>query len=64
MKAHPAVSAKQEGASHCLIGDDVPPYCKLRGGCMVVIKLDGHPGLSVCAEKLLGAEAAPRSGCR
>ena len=29
-----------------------------------MIELDGHSGLSVRAEQLLGAEAAPRSGCR
>ena len=28
VKAHPAVSAKQEGTSRCLIGDDVHPYRK------------------------------------
>ena len=29
-----------------------------------MIKLDGHSGLLVRAEHLLGAEATPRSGCR
>ena len=29
-----------------------------------MIKLDGHSGLSVRAEQLLGAETTPGSGCR
>ena len=29
-----------------------------------MIKLDGHSGLSVRAEQLLGSEATSRSGCR
>ena len=45
-----AISTKQEGASHCLIGDDEYPYRKRRGSCTVVVKLDSHSGLSFCAE--------------
>ena len=29
---------------------------------MVVVKLGGQAGLSVCVEQLLGAETTPRSG--
>ena len=63
VKSHPTTSTKQEGTSHRFIGDDVYPYCKRCGGRVVVVKLVGQAGLSVCAEQLLGAEATPRSGC-
>ena len=50
METHPAVSTKQEGTWHCFTGDDVCPDRKRRGGPIVVVKLNGHSGLSVCAE--------------
>ena len=50
VETHPAVSTKQEGTSHCFIGDNVYTYYRGRGRCIVVVKLNGHPGLSVCAE--------------
>ena len=52
MKAHSAVSANQERASHCLIGDDVHPYRKRRGCHAVVVKVNGHSGLSATADYL------------
>ena len=50
VESHPAISAEQEGPSHCLIGDDIYPYRKICGRRTVVVKLNGHSGLSVCAE--------------
>ena len=60
---HPAISTKQEGASYCLVGDGVYSYRKRCGRRTGVVKLNGHSGLSVCAESSLRAEAIPRSGC-
>ena len=45
-----AISTKQEGTSHCFIGDDIYPNRKRCGGRIVLVKLNGHSGLSVCAE--------------
>ena len=50
VESHSAISTKQEEASHCFIGDDVYPYPKRRGRRTFVVKLNGHLGLSVCAE--------------
>ena len=44
------IAAKQEGASHCLVVDDVYAYRKRRGRSNIVVDLIGHSGLSVCAE--------------
>ena len=63
VELHAAISIKQVGASPCLNRDGVYPYRRRCGRRYVVVKLNGHSGLSVCAEKLLRAEATPRSGC-
>ena len=62
VETHVAISTKQKRTSHCFFGDDVYPYRKCCGGRIVVVKLDGQAGLSVCVEQLLGAETTPRSG--
>ena len=63
MEAHPTSSVEQEGASHGLVGYNVHPNRKGRGRCAVVVKLDGHSGLSVSAKQLSGSQTPPRSGC-
>ena len=50
MEAHPTVAAKQEGASHSLVGYNVHPYGEGRGRGAVVTELDGHSSLLVSAE--------------
>ena len=60
MEAHPTVAAKQEGASHSLVGYNVHPDGEGRGRGAVVTELDGHASLLVSAEQLLGSETAPR----
>ena len=50
VETHPAISTKQEGTSHCFIEDNVYPYRKRRGRRIVVVKLNGHSGLSVYAK--------------
>ena len=50
VEAYPAVSAKQERTLHLLIGDNVHPYRKSRGWRAIMVKLNGHSGLSVGAE--------------
>ena len=50
VKSHPAIASKQQGALHCLIGDDVYSLRKRRGRLTVVVKLNGPSYLSVCAE--------------
>ena len=62
MEAHPTISTEKKWASHSFVGYNVHPNCKGRGRCTVVVKLDGHSGLSVCAEQLSGFETTPRSG--
>ena len=62
MEAHPTISTEKKGASHSLVGHNLHPNCKGRGRCAVVVELDDHSGLSVCAEQLSGFETTPRSG--
>ena len=50
METHPTVVAEQEGASHGLVGYNVHSNFKGRGRWAVVVKPDGHSGLSVGAE--------------
>ena len=64
MEAHPTISTEVKGALHCLVRYNKHPKCKGHGRCAVVVKLDGHSGLSVCAEQLSGSETTPRSGRR
>ena len=64
MKAHPTISTEKKGASHSLVGYNVRPNCKGRGRRAIVVELDGHSGLSVCAEQLPGSETTSRSGRR
>ena len=64
MEAHPTISTEKKGASYSLVGYNVHPSCKRRGRCAVVVELDRHSGLSVCAEQLLGSETTPHSGRR
>ena len=52
MEAHSTISTEKKGASHSLVGDNAHPNCKGRGRCAGVVELDGHSGLSVCAEQL------------
>ena len=61
VESHPAISTEQEGASDCLIGDDIYPYRKRRGRRTYMVRLNGHSGLLIYADQLLGVEAAPRS---
>ena len=49
MKVHRAVSIKQERISHCLIRDNVYPYCERHGRRTIMVKLNGHPALSLVA---------------
>ena len=63
MEAHSTISTETKGASHSLVGYNVHPNCQGGGRCAVVVELDGHSGLSVCAEQLSGSETTPRSGC-
>ena len=62
MEAHPAISTEKKGASRSLVGYNVHLNCKVRGRRAIVVELDGHFGLSVCAEQLSGSETTPRSG--
>ena len=64
MKAHPTISTEKKGASHSLVGHNAHPNCKERGRRAIVVELDGHSDLSVCAEQLPGSETAPCSGRR
>ena len=64
MEAHSTISAEKKGASHSLVRYNVHPNCKRRGRRAIVVELDGHSGLSVCAEQLPGSETTPRSACR
>ena len=64
MEAHPTISTEKKGASHSLDGYNVHPNCTGRGRRAIVVELDGHSGLSVCAEQLPGSETTPRSGRR
>ena len=64
MEAHPTISTEKKGASHSLVGYNVHPNYKGRGRRVILVELDGHPGLSVCAEQLSGSETTPRSGRR
>ena len=41
-ETHSAISTKQEGASHCFIGDDVYTYRKRRGRSTVAVKRNGY----------------------
>ena len=50
VESHPAISIRQEGASHCVTRDDVYPCRKGCGRRTVVVKRNGHSGMSVCAE--------------
>ena len=50
VETHPAISTKQEGSSHCFFTDKVHPFRKRRGRRTVVVKLNGHSGLSVCTK--------------
>ena len=59
VESNPAIVSKQQGALHCLIGDDVYPLRKKRGRITVVVKLNGPSYLSVCAEQLLRVEITP-----
>ena len=61
MEAHPTISTEKKGASHRLVGYNVHPNCKGRGRRAILVELDGHSGLSVCAEHLPGSETTPRS---
>ena len=62
MEAHPTISAEKKGASHSPVGCNVHPNCKGCGRCAVVVELNGHSGLSVCAKQLSGSETTPRPG--
>ena len=62
MEAHPTISTEKKGASRSLVGYNVHLNCKMRGWRAIVVELDGHSGLSVCAEQLSGSETTPRSG--
>ena len=64
MEAHPTISTEKTGASHCLVGYNVHPNCRGRGRRAIVVELNGHSGLSDCAEQLPGSETTPRSGRR
>ena len=61
MEAHPTISTQKKGASHSLVGYNVHPNCKGRGRRAIVVELDGHSGVSVCAEQLSRSETTPRS---
>ena len=50
VESYPVIAPKQQGVLHCLIGDDVCILRKRRGRRIVVVKLNGHSGLLVCAE--------------
>ena len=63
MEAHPAISTKKERAAHGFVGYDIHPNCEGRGRRAIVVELDGHSGLLVRAEQLLGSEPAPSSRC-
>ena len=60
MKAHPPILTEKKGASHSLVGYNVHPNCKGRGRRAIVVELDGHSGLCVCAKQLPGSETFPR----
>ena len=62
MEAHPTIFTEKKQASHSLVGYNVHPNCKGRGRRAIVVELDGHSGLSVCAEQLSGSETTPHSG--
>ena len=61
MEAHQTISTEKKGASNSLDGYNVHPNCKRRRRCVGVVEMDGHSGLSVCAEQLLGSETPPLS---
>ena len=50
MEAHPTISTEEKEASHSLVEYNVHPNCKGRERRAIVVELDGHSGLSVCAE--------------
>ena len=50
VESYPAVSTEQEGALHCVTRDDVYPCRKGCGRRTVVVKRNGHSGMSVYAE--------------
>ena len=50
VESYLAISVKQEGTSHCPIGDDIYPCRKRRGRRTVVVKLNGHSGMPACTE--------------
>ena len=62
-EAHPTISTKKERASHGFVGYNVHPNREGRGRRAILVELDGHSGLLVCAEQLSGSETAPSSGC-